>query len=123
MWNRLFGPDAKRQRLLKQCPDGPLWDYLAQPYPEGRRRLNEVPLLALDLETTGLDPARDEIVSMGLVEMRHEAIRLNSTWAMTARIPSDRVLRIWACSLEGNTSIIRSTVFMALDVCKVPKTR
>ncbi|PIE43265.1 MAG: DNA polymerase III subunit epsilon [Gammaproteobacteria bacterium] len=31
-------------------------------------RLSKVPLIAMDFETTGLDPARDEIVSIGIVQ-------------------------------------------------------
>ena len=37
--------------------------------------LQQVPLLALDVETTGLDPARDGIVSIGLVPMTLDRIR------------------------------------------------
>ena len=51
------------------------------------------------------------------------SILLNRTCAITARIPSARVDRIWACSLAGKTSITRSTVFGALVVCRVAKTR
>ncbi|MEE3214896.1 MAG: 3'-5' exonuclease [Pseudomonadota bacterium] len=39
--------------------------------------VQEAPLMALDLETTGLDPKRDEIVSMGLVPFSLSRIRLS----------------------------------------------
>lgn len=37
--------------------------------------IEEAPLVALDLETTGLDPKRDAIVSVGLVPFRLNRIR------------------------------------------------
>ena len=49
--------------------------------------------------------------------------RLKRFWAMTALKPSESVFLICSCWLAGNTSITRSTVFAALLVCRVPKTR
>ena len=40
----------------------------------GDTPLAEVPMVAIDVETTGLDPARDEIVSIGLLPMTLERI-------------------------------------------------
>lgn len=42
-------------------------------------------LLALDLETTGLDPARDEILGIGLVPVDGLAIGLGGAWQQTVR--------------------------------------
>ncbi|MFD1382828.1 3'-5' exonuclease [Rhodanobacter aciditrophus] len=39
--------------------------------------LQEAPLVALDIETTGLDPDTDDIVSIGLVDMTLDRIPLN----------------------------------------------
>ncbi|MDO6561947.1 3'-5' exonuclease [Amphritea sp. 1_MG-2023] len=41
--------------------------------------LAEVPLVALDFETTGLDPAHDEIISIGLVPFDWQRIRLSES--------------------------------------------
>lgn len=41
--------------------------YYGVPLPAPETPLAEVPLVALDIETTGLDPARDAIVSIGAV--------------------------------------------------------
>lgn len=38
--------------------------------------LSEAPLMAMDLEMTGLDPVRDQILSIGLVPIEHGAIPL-----------------------------------------------
>lgn len=57
-WGRLL-----RQRAAMRRTDGTSpW---SQPLPAPTTPLNEAPLLALDLEMTGLDPARDQIVSIG----------------------------------------------------------
>ncbi|MCW8090227.1 3'-5' exonuclease [Alteromonas sp. ASW11-130] len=50
--------------------------------------ISTVPLVALDLETTGLNRNRDSIVSIGLVEFSTQRIRLNSTQYWIVRPPS-----------------------------------
>ncbi|MEQ5801075.1 3'-5' exonuclease [Halomonas sp. H10-9-1] len=47
------------------CP--PLVDYFAAGCPAPTTPIGEVPLVALDIETTGLDPRRHAIVSIGVV--------------------------------------------------------
>ncbi len=44
----------------------------------GKERLEESQLVAIDIETTGLDPASAEIASIGWVEIRNARIRLGS---------------------------------------------
>jgi DNA polymerase-3 subunit epsilon len=46
---------------------GALHDYLSVPFQEDDTPLSELSLLALDLETTGLDPRRDRMLSAGFV--------------------------------------------------------
>lgn len=53
-------------------------DYLATPFPKPSADYREVDLLALDLETTGLDPRRDDILSIGYVGIRGNRIDLGS---------------------------------------------
>lgn len=55
--------------LAAQVPDGGLHRYLATPQPPGDATVDDVGLLALDFETTGLDAARDQIVSAGMVDV------------------------------------------------------
>lgn len=57
----------RRRRAARDAPPGAIRDYLSTPEPEvgtGRAGLS---LLAIDLETTGLDPRRDHILSVGFV--------------------------------------------------------
>jgi DNA polymerase-3 subunit epsilon len=49
---------------------------LAGPLPPARTPVGRAPLLAIDLEMTGLDPAHDEIISIAWVPLRHGAIAL-----------------------------------------------
>lgn len=51
--------------------------------------LSQVPLLALDVETTGLDPARDGIVSLGAVPMTLDRVQASQSrhWLLKPRVP------------------------------------
>lgn len=70
--------DYRRRRLLGQAPPGPLHDYLASPRPDPDTDFRRIDYLALDLETTGLDAARCEILSFGYVSCRGTQIHLAS---------------------------------------------
>lgn len=70
--------EARRRRLLKQAPEGSLRDYLNTPWPALAIDIFSVPLLALDLETSGLNPRKDDIVSMGWVLIDNNRVKLSS---------------------------------------------
>jgi len=78
--HHLAGYEAKRKRLLKKAPKGPLKDFLAVPFPTLETPMNELPILAVDFETTGLDAKADKILSIGFVKMEHEQIKLRSSY-------------------------------------------
>ena len=59
--------DERRQRALRGAVVGPLAAYLATPFQADHRPLAEVEFLALDYETTGMDPDRDHVVAVGFV--------------------------------------------------------
>lgn len=88
MFDALIGPEARRRRLLAKAPDGPMRDYLAHRLPARRARCAAIDIVALDLETTGLDPQQDQILSIGLVRIGSLAVRLDSAWHRLVR--SDR---------------------------------
>lgn len=65
-----------RDLLRRPVPPGPLADVAgAATYPRDTP-LGEVELLAMDLEATGLDPRRHELLSFGLVPLRGMEIPL-----------------------------------------------
>ena len=55
--------------LAETARDPRLKAFYAQGVPSGDTPLQNVPMAALDVETTGLDPLQDEIVSIGVVPM------------------------------------------------------
>lgn len=70
-------PGPARRRLWQALlPASPLWDLLAAPLPDRNADWRDGRYLALDLETTGGDPARDDILSFGWVCLEGEEIRL-----------------------------------------------
>lgn len=70
--------DFRRRRRARSVPPGPLRNFYAQPFPPGSRDWRNTGFLALDLETTGSDPAVDEIVSAGWVHISCGAIELGT---------------------------------------------
>lgn len=72
-----FLPPAARRRLWhSRLPASPLKNFLAAPPPDRNADWRAARFLALDLETTGGDPARDDILSFGWVCLEGEEIRL-----------------------------------------------
>lgn len=80
-WLRPF--ESKRARLYRHAPDGPLREHLKKPWPARSLDVNRVSMVALDLETSGLDPLRDEIVSIGWLELVEGRIQLASARRQT----------------------------------------
>ncbi|KXX63569.1 3'-5' exonuclease [Marichromatium gracile] len=81
------GPIEWRRRWrLRRAPQGPLREHLAQPTPRPRADWREVEYLAVDLETTGLDPRNDQILSVGHVVVRGAAIDLASARRHLVRV-------------------------------------
>ncbi len=78
MFDNLFSLEFRRERLLEKAPPGPLREFLSVPFPSPKRDCREVPFLAVDLETTGLEANRGEIVSVGYVAMTGFRIDLGS---------------------------------------------
>lgn len=78
MFERLFSLDRRRRRLLKRAAPGPLREYLEVPFADRGRRCDEVEYVAVDLETGGLDPRKDDIVSAGWVGLRGPCIDLST---------------------------------------------
>lgn len=80
MLDHFLGYEAKRKRLLRKAPDGALKDFLSVPFPSMQEKVNNVPILAVDFETTGLDPKRDQILSVGHIMVENFEIMLGSAY-------------------------------------------
>jgi DNA polymerase-3 subunit epsilon len=74
--------------LAATTRDPRLRAFYAQGAAAGSTALKDVPLAALDVETTGLDPARDEIVSIGVVPMTiaHISSSASRYWVLRPRV-------------------------------------
>lgn len=73
-----FGLEAKRRRLLQKAPPGPLREFLETPFPSSRSPITGTPLLAVDFETSGLDPRRDHLLSVGHVQVSEGRVELRT---------------------------------------------
>lgn len=80
LYHYLWGYEAKRKRLLKKAPKGALRDFLSVPFPALETPIQQLPILAVDFETTGLDAKVNKLLSVGFVSMEGEQIKLNSCY-------------------------------------------
>ncbi len=79
MLERFLSKESQRKRALAKTGPGVMQDFLSAPHVEKNTRCSEAEIVSLDLETTGLDPARHSILSYGLVQIDNMTIRLDST--------------------------------------------
>lgn len=86
MLGRLFGREYRRKRALAKAPKGMLREYLSTPFPDKKTLCNQANIVAVDMETTGLNPKKDEILSVGLVEIRRQVIQLETAWHEIIRL-------------------------------------
>lgn len=82
-WARRF------QTLAHHALDPRLKAFYAAGAVTGDTPLSDTPLMALDVETTGLNPLRDGVVSIGLVPMSLSCIRASASrhWVLKPRVP------------------------------------
>ena len=78
MFKNLFGLEAKRQRTLKQAENAVMREYLSHELPDRNTDWHNTELVALDLETTGLDASKDEIISYGMVSIIDGSVHLDT---------------------------------------------
>ncbi|WP_295645149.1 exonuclease domain-containing protein [uncultured Corynebacterium sp.] len=71
--NRLFGGDSVDERAAT----GALAEYYRTPAPSRRTPTAQLPLLAVDVETTGLDSRKDRLLSIGWIPVDGHEIDLS----------------------------------------------
>ena len=79
----------KYRRALRNSTPGPMQDFYQAALPAPGTRVHDVEFVALDFETTGLNPEADHIISFGLVHVRQLAIVLDSAWHGIVFTPRD----------------------------------
>lgn len=85
MLDFLLSNEAKRKRQLKKAPEGALKDFLSVPFPDSKESVDKAPILAVDFETTGLDAAKDQILSIGFILIENNAIKLSTAYHKVIR--------------------------------------
>lgn len=80
---------AEFQQLQQQAQDPRLQTYYRAGMVAPDTPISQVPLVAMDFETTGLDPRHDGIVSVGLIPMSLARIRCTDAreWVLRPREP------------------------------------
>ncbi len=78
MFASLLTLDYRRKRLYAKAPSGFMQDFYATAFPSRRSDCRTLDFVALDLETSGLDPRRDEILSVGWVCLNGMQIDLST---------------------------------------------
>lgn len=86
---RFLGKEYQRKAALAKAAPGPLADYLQTPFPDKDSDCREIEIVAIDLETTGLDPRKDDILSIGMVNIDHFGVKLSTAWHSIVRIERD----------------------------------
>jgi DNA polymerase-3 subunit epsilon len=71
-------PEKRRKKALARATHPVMQRYLEQPLADSALPWNEVDIVALDFETTGLDPATEQILSYGMVDVHAGVIQLSS---------------------------------------------
>ncbi|KAA3629599.1 MAG: 3'-5' exonuclease [Proteobacteria bacterium] len=79
LWKSLFGLDKRRRRLLRKVPKGPLRNYYEIPFPDPDSDWRHVSYLPIDLETTGLNPKKEEILSVGYAAIHGQRLCLSES--------------------------------------------
>lgn len=91
--NLLGGPERKLARAFekaaKTAPPGPLAEFYAAGLPDLAQPVANAPLMAIDLETDGLDPRSDSILESGSIEIRDGLIQANSASRIRIRPGGD----------------------------------
>lgn len=92
MLDRLFGGPSRQlarafERAAKEAPPGPLADYYNAGLPDLQMPISNASLMAIDLETDGLNSKSDMILEAGMVAM--DGRRIHSASAQRVRFRAD----------------------------------
>lgn len=75
------------ERLRAGSTGGPDREHLPTPKTAGDQRLSDCRLIVLDLETTGLNAAKDEVIAIGAVAIHKNAIGMGDQFDLILRRP------------------------------------
>jgi len=76
MFNLFQRKDKLRQQARKKATHPVMLKFLSRPFPSVKTPWDEIEIIPLDFETTGLSPQQHQILSYGKVHIDHGIIRL-----------------------------------------------
>jgi len=79
MFTSLLSLRQQQKRLLAKVVEGPFKYYLQSPIPQRKQSLLKTEFLVLDFETTGMDPAKEAILSVGYTVIREGRVMLSES--------------------------------------------
>lgn len=86
----LFTPSLERRRAKAAArASGALADYYRTPVPTDDTPWTQLRLLAIDVETTGLDPEKDQLLSLGWVPVDGDVIDLSGATHIILQAATD----------------------------------
>ena len=85
------GGARARRRAAAKLPPGGVRSYLETAPPGCSTPVDQLPLLAVDVETTGLDPRRDRVLAVGYVPVDGDRIVLGGAGSVVVRSGVDEV--------------------------------
>jgi DNA polymerase III subunit epsilon len=68
----------RKKFLQREDIDPHILSYFKKPIPKNNTNIDDLSFVIIDFETTGLDPACDEILSLGLVELKNQILSLST---------------------------------------------
>lgn len=81
--NFLLSFEGQRKKCVSQIKGRAnnriIKEFLTAPLPSKNLTIKETPILALDFETTGLNPTKDQLLSIGCIEINQGKIQLSSS--------------------------------------------
>lgn len=80
LFYKLVDVNFFRRRLLAKTNADVMKCFLTEAFPTPKTLISEIDIVSLDIETTGLNPNSDKIVSIGLVTIDSLGIELSSSW-------------------------------------------
>jgi DNA polymerase-3 subunit epsilon len=85
----LLGYEAQRKRAWVQAPEGALKDFLSIAFPHPDTPLNEIDILSVDFETTGLNAINDKLLSVGFIGVKQQQISLKNSYHQIIKTKED----------------------------------
>ena len=78
--------EQQRKLALRKCDNNVLATYLRTPLADLDLPIKKIELASLDFETTGLNAKKDQLLSIGLVNIQAGKIDLSSSWHQVINI-------------------------------------